>query len=743
MRDVLHILEFDKLLSLLAESAHTSYGKQKIEDLSPQFDLGFAQQEKEKAEEMFEFLNNRGSPPLQNIDIQNEVKKVKESRLSGIGLYKIARFLKMIDALRVFFSHSEAYVKEIERGLNPCYELCQEIEKAIDNEGRVKDDASTCLLNLRNKIRRFRSNANKKLVKLLEKSILHNVIVEKTVTIRDGRYTILVRPNFKQYLKGRIVDISHSGMSYFVEPELIHNENNELFRCNVEEEKETSRILLFLTNIMREERKKIVKNTELVAEIDIQVVKWLYAKRFSASFPEFVRENMVDFHNARHPLLLYKNEKETVATNIIIGKPYCTLIVTGPNTGGKTVFLKTIGLLVLMSYVALPIPISEGRIGEIKDIFASIGDEQSIEENLSTYSAKMKRMKEICEKADENSLLLLDEIGAGTDPKEGEVIAAAIIEYLKQKKCLNVVTTHSRNIIRRLKDIQTAAFLFDEEKLSPTYGLEYGRIGKSYALDIASLYLPHELVEKAKDEVSVDKTDELIKELELKLETLGAEKIALGEIKDQQREILLGTHKEREEKKREYENLIAEIKEKIKPLIKERALPAIHRELENINRQARSIFKEEEIQEKTAFGVGDNVKIAGIHTGKIVAVSKSYATVDYEGKIVSLPFSEIQKIKEMKTKQEKKIEVNLVKNDYTLEVNIIGKRRDEALIEVEKFIDSCILRDASTVRIVHGKGSGILKNAVREVLKNHPFIKDFRMGNPYEGGDGVTIAGLK
>ena len=743
MKDVLHILEFDKLLSLLAESACTSYGRQRIESINPQFDSDFAQREKRKAEEMFEFLNDRGLPPIQDIDIQDEIKKARVSILSGAELYKIARFLKMIDALRMFFSNSKGHLKEIERELNPCYELCQKIEKAIDKDGRIKDDASPCLLNLRGKIRRFRSSANRKLVELLEKPILHNVIVEKMVAIRDGRYTILMRPNFKHYLKGRVVDVSHSGISYFVEPETVYDENTELIRCNAEEEREISRILQMLTNMVREQQNKIVKNTELVAEIDTQVVKWLYARRFSASFPEFVKENTIELYGARHPLLLYKDDRKTVATDVIVGRPYRTLIVTGPNTGGKTVFLKTIGLLVTMSYASLPIPVRTGKIGEIKEIFASIGDEQSIEENLSTYSAKMKRIKEICERADENSLLLLDEIGAGTDPKEGEAVAAAIIEYLKQKNCLNVVTTHSRNIIRRLKDIQTAAFSFDEEKLSPTYQLEYGKIGKSYALDIASLYLPHTLIEKARENVSTDKADELVKELEAKLEVLKKEKMELEEMKERQREMLLSARKEKEEKKREYENLITEIKEKIKPLIKERALPAIHRELENINRRAKNIFREEEIQEKTIFKVGDNVKIAGVHTGRIIAVNKGYATVDCEGKIISLSFSEIQKVKEMKTRPEKNIRANPVKNDYTLEVNIVGKRKDEALMEVEKFIDSCILKDASAIRIIHGKGSGILKNAVREMLKNHPYVRDFRMGNPYEGGDGVTIAELK
>lgn len=731
MKDILQVLEFDKLLSLIAKDTHTSYGKKLIKNIKPQFNVNFTKEEIKKSKQMFEFLDKKGSPPLQNIDIEDEIKKAKDCALNGIQLYNILQFLKMVNALCIFFSQSDAYLKQIKESLNPCLKLSQEIEKAIDKQGKINDDASCCLLNIRDKIRKVRKEADRKLAKLLEKPILHNVVVEKTVTFRNGRYTLLVRPNFKQYLKGRIVDVSRSGMSYLVEPEIIYNENNELLRYNLEEEKEISRILLSLTNMVRMEEKKFLKDVKMIAEIDIQITKWIYSKRFSCIFPEFVTENTIKLYNAKHPMLLYREKEKTVPVDIMIDR---TTVVTGPNTGGKTVFLKTVGLLTLMSYTALPIPISDGKIGEIENVFASIGDEQSIEENLSTYSAKMKRIKEICEKANRKSLILLDEISAGTDPKEGEAIAISVIKYLRQKNCFNVVTTHSYNIVKQLKNIQTAAFLFDEEKLFPTYRIEYGKIGKSYAINIASLYLPSQIIEKAKDNLGLNESDKLIEELE-------TEKLMLNKIKSQEVETLSNLNKEMEQKKREYENIISDIKNKIKPLIKEKALSSIHRELKNINQRAKDTFKSKETQKKYTFERGDIVRI-GTHKGRVIAVGRNCAVVDYKGKMINLPFSEIEKVKEIE-KEERKIEIDSFKNDYALEINIIGKRKDEALIELERFVDNCILRNISTLRIVHGKGSGILKDAVREVLKNHPFIKDFRMGNPYEGGDGVTIAGLK
>jgi DNA mismatch repair protein MutS2 len=585
-------------------------------------------------------------------------------------------------------------------------------------------------------------------------SRIREVISDTAVFLKRSRYTLLMRPNFKEYIGGRIIDISKSG-GFFVEPDGIYEKNNQLEELILKEEAERRKILTSITNLVRKNSQKLMYNEKRIGYFDLQVAKFQYARDFEQPTIEFSNKPVLSAKNIKHPILSHIN-KNTKSVNIDL-KTDSKLIITGPNTGGKTVFLKTAGLCILSVFSNIPPIASHIEIGSFDAVFAIIGDEQNILESLSSFSAKMLAVKEIYNKITKNSLVLLDEIGSGTSPDEGEAVAYSIISNLTDK-CSFIVTTHYKKLayILASKQYRTAAFEFDEKTLKPTYRLIYNKVGQSYATEILqTLNMPQAIIDTANEFYKNNETrfSKLETELENEIKRVAKKEKEFEDLKNRYEELIAKQEKVKEEfisrtkqeeqlKKKQYEELIDELKSQLSSLLKDKNISYAHKKLNKIKKDAQNIFSKEKTNT-----LNQNLQINDIVSfnsmkGTIVNIKGKKATVEINGKAIEAPLSSLTRIEKDK-KDKKKIAIQTNNKFESIELNIIGKRRDEAELELMRFLDSLIMDSVKTARIVHGIGSGILRSMVHDTLKNHPYVKSFHSAHPNEGGDGATIVEFK
>ncbi len=752
MKSTLNILDYNKLKDIIEKHIQTEYGREALNRLKPVFDFEKAKKEFETLKVFLEHFNKWGIPAIDDIYINEILKASFVGMLDEKELKKIGDFISQLIRIKeeIEVNDKEFYLNFVNFDIP--YQLLDEITKAIDEHGLLKDSATAHLFEIRTQKKEVQQSITRVLKNIMH-SKARDVLLDTAVFLKRSRYTILLKPNFKEYVNGRIIDIGKSG-GFFVEPDAVFNLNSKLEELETKEEAERRRILFNLTNLVRDNASRLKVNEKKIGILDLNVAKYLYSKRLPECDVDFSDKPIIFAKKAMHPILLHI--KEDVKPVDIDLKSDSKLIITGPNTGGKTVFLKTIGLLILSVYSAIPPSAQRLTIGKFDNLFAVIGDQQDIFESLSGFSSKIVAFKKAFEKATQNTLILLDEIGSGTSPDEGEAVAYAIIKETA-KKCTVCASTHYKKLayILQAEGFNMASFEFDSKTLKPTYKLTYGRIGKSYGIEIIeTLGLEKEIVDTAKRfykessstfarlESQLEKSIEYYRKRREELERLKKVYTEIVEREQKEKERFLDElNRKKREKEREFEKLIEELKNEIATLLREKNISKTHKSLDRIKKRAKETFKEEHTQkEQSSLKEGDFIEFNGL-TGRLISIKNNKATVELEGKLLVVDLNRLKKAEPKK--KEEKIKVNTTRITSGFELNLIGKRSDEAKIELLKFIDSLAMDSTEKARIVHGHGSGILKNMVRETLKEIPAVKRFYPAPPEEGGDGATIIELK
>lgn len=773
-------LGLDKILHMLSLKVDSQDAKNKILNIEPSTKIHDVQKLLNETLEAHSLMARYKSPSFASLkNIESPLKRSASGGiLTTLELLKIAGVLSSFDSISDFrksFKESSTFLDEKFNLIYTNKTLKKKIYKSIISEDEIADEASLELARIRRKINLESNNIRSKLDKLTHSSSLQKYLQDSIVTIRDGRFVIPVKSEFKNQIQGLIHDTSATGSTVFIEPISIVNLNNEIKILKNAEKKEIERILWELSRDVSLYWESILKSYWVAIDLNIIFAKADLAYSMKACIPTLNEDGKINFKNARHPLI---DSSRVVPIDINLGIDFDTLVITGPNTGGKTVTLKTVGLLTLMAMCGLMIPADENStISIFKNIFADIGDEQSIEQSLSTFSSHIKNIIEILSLADKNSLVLLDELGVGTDPVEGAALATAILENLRNKNAKIIATTHYselKSFALTTLNVENASCEFDVKSLKPTYKLLIGIPGSSNAFAISSrLGMDNSVIKKASEFLSEENTkfENVIKKLEETRreiqENLKASEILKEQIKNEK--ILL--EKEKSKIKKQCELELTNAKNKAQQIVFKTSSKAnfILDKLEALNKQSsvsknslnalkKDISKMEEysdpVDKKSNSGyilprklkVGDEVLIFDIDKkATVLKIHQNNEATVYAGIIKTrVPISNLRLLNSKKVSKPTGQSSHNVKSKMSSkvfkEIDLRGLTVLEATVELDKFIDDAILSGANQITIIHGKGTGTLRNEVHKYLKSHPSIKSFRLGNFGEGESGVTIA---
>ena len=784
MQTALQVLEFDRVLEKLAGYADSAIGAELCLAIRPVDDQTLLRVALAQTTELRSLMDFDQAIPLTGFpELRTVFKKlaIVGSSLSAESLVAVCQTCALVRRLTRYFSSREEKIpmlKQITSELLPVEKLEKEISRCIDESSfEIKDDASAALAAIRRQINRVQANARRKMESMAKSLASQGMLQENVITMRSGRMVLVVKDDFKRKVQGLIHDQSASGSSYFIEPFETVDDNNRVRELLGEEAQEIERILAQLADLARGHIEILQSNFKLLGQLDMIHAKAAFSRSLQAMEPEIVAGNFIYLAQARHPLLLLRMGPERVtAMQIELGRPTHTVIISGPNAGGKTVALKTVGLLVLMARSGLHIPASPlSQIGEIRQVFAVIGDQQSIEADLSTFSSHLLSLKEIDERAGPDSLALVDEIGAGTDPDEGMALAMALLDKLTAVGCLTMVTTHHsvlKTFAYHCERAANASMEFDLATLKPTYRFRIGIPGSSYALEIAKrIGLAQELIDESRLRVGQqkDRLEGLILELEAKIQQY-QHLAAAADVKETEYRGLAKLYQERSDAlRREERQLKRKAAEEAKEILRS-ANAAVEQAIQDIKKsQAESAVirtakqslteqrdKVEEVALQTAepaaeptgeIKLGDAVIWKGITSAAVLA-----SEPDKQGKVwlqadgvkVKAPFAELTLASAKQIKYGKTVVINMDgPPNYKTELDLRGMRAEEALESVERFFDEAQLAGFHELRIIHGKGSGRLRQAIKDYLKNHPAVANKRLGNWNEGDSGVTVVELK
>ncbi|MDB4867345.1 MAG: endonuclease MutS2 [Cohnella sp.] len=782
----LHTLEYDKIVRQLTASCATSLGKELAEKLRPTRDLREAQRLLQETDEAVRATALKGSAPFGGItDVRSSLTRAKlGGMLQPSELIDIAQLIAGIRKLNRFveLAAEEAKLPLLEDLCEPLTDfkpLEEEIRRCIDEQGDVLDSASSELASVRRDIRIGEGRAREKLESLIRSSSVQKMLQESLITIRGDRYVIPVKQEYRAHFGGIVHDQSGSGATLFIEPEPVVQLNNKLREFKLREQKEIERILRHLSEKTGERADLLNGDSEIVGLLDFIFGKAVMAVSGFCSLPKMNDEGRVDLRRARHPLI---DPKKVVATDMELGREYSAIIVTGPNTGGKTVSLKTMGLLSLMAMSGLFIPADEGsELCVFDGIYADIGDEQSIEQNLSTFSSHMTNLISMLGQVTPKSLVLLDELGAGTDPAEGSALAIAILEHLHRIGCRIVATTHYSELkayAYNREGLINASMEFDVATLSPTYRLLVGVPGRSNAFAIAArLGLPYGIIEHARGEVSEDemKVDTMIASLEqdrrrAESERVSAERLR-AEVEKLRQQMEEERHRFQEQKvklldeareearhsiakaKREAEEIIADLR---KMAMEEGAAVKDHKLIEARRRLEDAVPAAAARASRAASGgkaakieAGDEVRVLSLggQKGHVVELSGSSEAVVQLGimkmKVALTDLDPVRKSAPAKAPVQAAASVKRTRDEnLRTELDLRGATLDEAILDVDRFLDEAFLANLGQVYIIHGKGTGALRAGMQDFLRRHKHVKSYRLGNYGEGGAGVTVAEL-
>ncbi|WP_400242707.1 endonuclease MutS2 [Niallia sp. JL1B1071] len=779
---VLKTLEFDKIKAQLMEHVSSSLGRSKVAELIPSTDYNEVVRWQDETDEAAKVYRMRGTIPLDGIyDIGAHVKRSSiGGMLSPIELNHIASTVHASRQMKRFIEefHEEEAVPilfTLTDSITVLAEVEEEIKMAIDEQGSVLDSASDTLRTLRNQLRRNEAKVREKLESMIRSSNAQKMLSDSIITIRNDRYVIPVKQEYRGNFGGIVHDQSASGQTLFIEPQSVVTLNNELQGIRVKEQQEIDRILTQLTALVAQNEEELLHIVTVLADIDFMFAKAKYAHRLKASKPKINDEGKIVLLKAKHPLI---PPEVVVANDIVLGDTYTSIVITGPNTGGKTVTLKTVGLCTLMAQAGLQIPVLDGsEMGVFKSVYADIGDEQSIEQSLSTFSSHMVNIVSILEKVDHESLVLFDELGAGTDPQEGAALAISILDEVNKKGARVIATTHYPELKAygyNRESVVNASVEFDIETLSPTYRLLIGVPGRSNAFEISKrLGLKEDVIETARSHVSEDsnKIENMIASLE---ESRRQAEREHEDAKDllKQAEML---HRDLQKQVMEYyekkETLQEKAKKEAKEIIEDakKEAEAVIGDLRKMQLEKRAEIKEHELidarkrledatpqiemkKQQTAsnsnhiYQPGDEVKVLTFNQkGQLLEkVSDKEWQVQIGIMKMKVKEKDLEFIKAQKVVETKPL-ATIKGKDYhvSLELDLRGERFENALARVEKYIDDSLLAGYPRVSIIHGKGTGALRSGVQEYLKNHRAVKKIRFGDAGEGGSGVTVVEFK
>ncbi|WPK10712.1 endonuclease MutS2 [Lysinibacillus louembei] len=782
----LKTLEFDKIRQQVAQFCTSSIGKSAIEELVPETDYETVVALLEEMDEGLSILRVKGNVPMGGIfDIRPHAKRAQiGGMLSPMELMEIASTIRASRILRNFIEDLQAdetieipHFVERKEQMPILTALQHEINDCIDENGGVLDSASTTLRTIRQSLRAEEAKVRQKLESLTRGANAAKMLSDSIITIRNDRFVIPVKQEYRGHYGGIVHDQSSSGQTLFIEPDAVVQANNEVQRLKVKEQAEIERILLTLSAKVEEVGHDLFVLVQLLGEIDVILAKGKYGQANKCTMPKINADGYIRLVRARHPLL---SIEEAVANTIEFGRDVTAIVITGPNTGGKTVTLKTVGLCTLMAQSGLPVPALDGsELAVFEQIFADIGDEQSIEQSLSTFSSHMVNIVDILSKFDDKSLVLFDELGAGTDPQEGAALAIAILDEVVDYGARVMATTHYPELKAygyNRPSVVNASVEFDVETLSPTYRLLIGVPGRSNAFEISTrLGLKANIIDRAKSFTGTDRheVESMIASLEesrVRSEREAEEAHGLLEEATYLHEQLTERIRTYDEKK---ESLEKKAKDKARKIVDEakREAEAIIEELRAMKKNAASAVKEHELidakkrLEETApqdnkvlqkvaaersraqnLAVGDEVKVISYgQKGVILEKASNNEWVVQIGILkMKLPESDLEYVKPEKEQQTRTM-AN-VKNRggaVKLELDLRGERYEDALLRTEKYLDDALLANYPRVSIIHGKGTGALRQGIQSYLKGHKRVKSFRYGEAGEGGFGVTVVELK
>lgn len=767
----LETLEFPAVLRELASFSMTPVGRERVLETRPSASVPAIEEAYQEYSELAEVLKVSGTLPLGGM---NDIRPVL-SKLDPEGAYLLAPDLllirsnitstSLIKSLNTA-SFSKLYPRISARveNLSIQDDLREDLERILDDRGEIKDTASPGLFRIRKEIRASKDRARKILESITTDKDTKDYLQEDIITIRDDRYVLAIKAGVHAGFQGVVHGRSGSGATYFIEPIALVELNNKVALLKKEEKTEEIEILKAATRKVLAQRELLLADLDATAELDVIQAKTLFGREIGAIVPELKEKGELRLLNALHPLLVFKEKRgasKAIPVDIAIPEDRSVLVISGANTGGKTVALKTLGLLTLMALSALPIPVAEGSTAiAFKEIFSDIGDRQDIIASLSTFSAHVKRMGEFLESASQGSLVLIDEIGAGTDPSEGGAFALAAIETLRERGAKIIITTHL-NLLKAHGQTDpnylNASVEFDERTLRPLYRLRYGVPGPSLGLSIAqSLGIPENVINRAQGYIKekegafiesiriLEEEKESVKKLKEKLSALEAERDkALRRLRSD-REAMV------ERAKRNIESMVNRANDEIREALarfREEGKAASSKKAAERVVSASSRLKERlgEKKERYVPNVGDKVALSGTSTkGTVVTIDEAgkRAEVMVGNLKVWAPWEKLEKRGGQAPKPSQGIAAS-ADMEIASSLNIIGMRVEEALPIVTKFLDNAHASGLNSVDIIHGVGTGALARAVEDTLKAHPLVKSFRHAEPQRGGGGVTIAELK
>lgn len=781
----LRVLEFNKIKEILKEYIITESGKRLVEELRP-YDTSYEVRRRLKeSDEALDLLITKGNPPFEGLfDSGEGIERAKKNGVLLPGqLLKIGGMLRCARRFKDYMKRKEeetahVILEDLADILTPLRKLEEVIEMSIVSEEEISDKASHALGSIRRSLRDKVSSVRDKINSIVRSNSKY--LQDAIYTMRGDRYVLPVKAEHKGAVQGLIHDQSSTGATLYIEPISLVNLNNEIKELKLKEKAEIERILIELSNKVYEDIDIVESNYKILTELDFIFGKAKYASSINGTCPIVNEDNSFDIIQGRHPLI---DPKVVVPSDVYLGKDFTTLMITGPNTGGKTVTLKTVGLLHLMALSGLLIPAKDNSsIGFFNKIFADIGDEQSIEQSLSTFSSHMTNIVKILERADNNSLVLFDELGSGTDPVEGAALAIAIIETLRKIDARIIATTHYSELkgyALKTAGIENASVEFDVETLKPTYRLLIGIPGKSNAFEISKrLGLSEEVINRAKNNISSDNLEfeDLIRDLQEKSilasrDAREAKRIKLEaeKIKSKYEEKLKKLEDVREkayiEAKREAKNIIASAKDEADEILKamrelerlgiaEGGRARLEKERkklkDSLEKKEASLIKQRENQgeEITQVILGMDAYLPSLNQNVIiVSMPDSKGEVQVEAGImkINVKLKDLRKLNNKnnnkKEKKRRELKLNLARIDSKIDLR--GLDAEEACFRTDKYLDEAYMANLGEVSIVHGKGTGVLRKAINDMLKKHPHVKNYRLGEYGEGGDGVTIVTLK
>lgn len=790
---VLHTLEYNKILDQLTEYAFSADARSRCQKLRPITDRAQIEQLQQQTSDALSRLFKYGSLSFSGVtDIRDSLKRLDiGGALSAIELLRVCSLLESAKRAKAFARSQEDNdqpddsLTGLFAGIEPLTPLCDEIRRCILSEDEIADDASSTLHSIRRSMRGMNDKIRAQMNSMISNTTTRSYLQDTVITMRDGRYCLPVKAEAKSLVPGMIHDQSSTGSTLFIEPMAVVNLNNEYKELQLREQEEIEVILAGLSNLTASYATQLLADYELLTELDFIFARAAFAQTYNGVAPLFNDDGRIHIRKGRHPLL---DPKKVVPIDVRLGEDFRLLIVTGPNTGGKTVSLKTVGLLTLMGQSGLHIPASErSELGIFDEVFADIGDEQSIEQSLSTFSSHMVNIIRILEQVNDRSLVLFDELCAGTDPTEGAALAISILSKLHLYGARIMATTHYSELkvyALSTPGVENACCEFDVATLSPTYRLLIGIPGKSNAFAISEkLGLPTDLIADAKGRISKSEGDfeDLIADLEKSRSTIEREQLEINQYKAE-----IESLKEKLEQKQERldssrDKILREANEQAYNILKE-AKDVADETIRNFNKYGKAGAPVSEMEkertklrgkmDKAAQKMSEQKKasVPNHNVPKKLRIGDSVKVIsmNLKGTVHSLPNARGDLYVQMGilrslvnindlilleedaapgTKKFQKTSAGKIKMSksasVSTEINLIGKTTDEAIPLLDKYLDDAYLAHLPSVRIVHGKGTGALRNAVQAHLKRLKYVKSFHLGEFGEGDAGVTIAEFK